>query len=34
LYIDRRYIMYAAGLLAERHPAVAYKVLADNLVEV
>lgn len=33
-YIDRRYIMYAAGLLAERHPTVAYKVLADNLVEV
>ena len=32
--IDRRYILYAMGLLAERFPEAAYAILTDNLEEI
>ncbi|MBI2225426.1 MAG: glutamate mutase L, partial [Betaproteobacteria bacterium] len=33
-WIDRRYILYGMGLLAERFPDVAYTVLRENLEEI
>lgn len=33
-WVDRRYILYGMGLLAEQHPDVAYRVLTENLQEV